>query len=179
MPGRPDLYGLMAEFEDADTLLAAAHRAREAGYTKLDAFTPFPVEGMAAAIGFRERWLPLIALIGGAVGAGGGFLLQYGLNAWDYPINVGGRPLNAWPAFAVPAFETTVLSACLALVLGLLVLNRLPRLNHPVFNAGRFARVSVDRFFLLIESSDPRFDEDAVLTLFRETHAARVEQVAP
>lgn len=178
MPGPPDLYGLMAEFEDVDALMAAAHEAREAGYTRLDAFTPFPVEGMADALGLRERRLPMIALIGGVIGAVGGYFLQYGLNAIDYPINVGGRPLNAWPAFTVPAFEMAVLGACLALLLGMLILNRLPRLNHPVFNAPSFGRATVDRFFLLIETSDPRFDEAAVRALFERARAAQIEPVS-
>jgi hypothetical protein len=158
VPRRPEPAGLIAGFASVDDLLAAVAAVREAGYSRLDAFTPFPVEGLAAALGFEERRLPWIALGGGLAGGLGGFLLTYGLNAWDYPINVGGRPLNAWPAIAVPAFEMTVLFASLAVILGLLVLNRLPRLNHPVFDVAGFERVSVDRFFLLIRGDDPRFE---------------------
>jgi hypothetical protein len=127
VPHHPELFGLIAEFETSEALLAAARRCRAEGYTRMDAYSPFPVEGLAGATGFHERWLPYFAL---AVGGVGGYLMQWWLNALDHPINVGGRPLNAWPAFAVGGFELMVLGAVLALLIGMLALNGLPRLYH-------------------------------------------------
>lgn len=177
MPRPPDPYGLLARFGSVEALMNAVEAVRAAGYSRLDAFTPFPVAGLAAALGFKERRLPWIALAGGLAGAAGGFLMTYGLNAWDYPINVGGRPLNAWPAFAVPAFEMTVLFAAFALVLGLLILNRLPRLNHPVFGVPGFERATVDRFFLLVKSDDPLFDAVRTRDHLRRAGAVAVDEV--
>ena len=158
MSARPSMYGLMAEFENPHALLSAVEQARAEGYRRMDAYTPFPVDGLAEALGFRRTWVPFIALIGGVVGAMGGYLLQYYLMAVDYPLNVGGRPLNSWPAFIPVTFELTVLLAALAAVLGMLALSGLPMPYHPVFNVQRFARATRDRFFLCIEATDPRFD---------------------
>jgi hypothetical protein len=174
---RDALYCLLAEFETPEALLEAARRARAEGYARLEAFSPFPVEGLAAAIGFRERALPLMALAGGILGGGGGYLLQWSTNAIDYPLNVGGRPLDAWPAFAVPAFELAILGAFLAAFFGLLALNRLPRLHHPIFNAARFRRVTVDRFFLAVRSDDEHFELAATRALLERLGALAVEEV--
>ncbi len=171
------LYGLLAEFETPEALVEAARRVRAEGYARLEAFSPFPVEGLAGAIGFRERRLPWIALAGGIVGGGGGYLLQWYMNALDYPLNIGGRPLDAWPAFAVPAYELAILGAFLAAFFGLLALNRLPRLHHPIFNAARFRRVTVDRFFLVVPSAEERFDLEATRTLLERLGALAVEDV--
>lgn len=152
------LHGLVVEFEKPEDVLQATRRAWEAGYREMDAYTPYPVEGLAAALGMRQTRLPSMVFIGGLVGAGVGFLMQYYTMAIDYPLNVGGRPLNSWPAFIVIAFELLVLVAALSAFLGMLLLNGLPRPNHPIFNAQGFARASQDRFFLCIEASDPRFD---------------------
>jgi Protein of unknown function (DUF3341) len=156
----PPLYGLMAEFADADSLVRAARRAFDEGFRKMDAYSPFPVEGLAEAIGFHHTRVPLIVLIGGLIGCVGGFLLQYWVAAIDYPINVGGRPLNSWPSFIPVTFELTVLIAALSAFLGVLALNRLPMPYHPVFNSERFELASRSRFFLCIEASDSKFDRD-------------------
>lgn len=150
-------WGVMAEFERPGDLVAAARRAREAGFRRVDAYSPFPVEGLDEAMGLGPTRLPLLVLLGGLAGGAGGFALQYYLTAVDYPLNVGGRPLNSWPAFIVIAFELTVLVAALTAVLGMLTLNGLPRPHHPVFNVPRFALATRDRFFLAIEAADPAF----------------------
>ena len=177
MADRDQLYGLLAEFETPEALVEAARQARAEGYARIEAFSPFPVEGLADAIGFRERALPWIALAGGIAGGGGGYLLQWYMNAVNYPINIGGRPLDAWPAFAVPAYELAILGAFLAAFFGLLALNRLPRLHHPIFNAARFRRVTVDRFFLAVPSAEPRFDLEATRALLERLGALAVEEV--
>jgi Protein of unknown function (DUF3341) len=158
MARRPRVYGLLAEFEQPEQLLAAAHRAREAGYRRMDAYTPFPVEGLAEALGRHYTLVPLITLIGGLTGCAGGFGLQYWVSKVAYPINVGGKPFNSWPAFIPVTFEMTTLGAALSAVLGMLALNGLPMPYHPLFNEPRFALASRDRFFLCVEARDRRFD---------------------
>ncbi len=154
------LYGLMAEFDSPRKLIRACELAREAGYRKLDAYTPYPIEEVWEAIGHHKSKLPLIVLGGGLTGAVGGFLFQYWASVIAYPMNIGGRPLNSWVAFIVPSFETTILFAAFAAVLGMFVLNGLPMPYHPAFNVERFAQASRDRYFLLIGSIDPRFDSE-------------------
>jgi hypothetical protein len=152
------IYGLMAEFEHPDDLLSAARSTYEAGYRKLDAYTPLPVHGLAQAIGFGDTRLPLIVLIGGILGGLIGFGMQYFIAVIDYPLNVGGRPLNSWPSFIPVTFEMTVLLAALSAVIGMIALNGLPKPYHPVFNVERFVLASRNRFFLCIKSLDPKFD---------------------
>lgn len=155
------IYGLMAEFNTPEALVAASERAHREGYRRIDAYSPFPIEGLAEAIGFRKNLLPLIVLIGGVIGCAAGFYLQYWVHVIDYPLNIGGRPLNSWPLFIPVTFELTVLVAALAAVLGLLALNGLPMPYHPVFNVERFELASRNRFFLCVEASDPKFDAAA------------------
>jgi hypothetical protein len=152
------LAGLMAGFETHEEIVRAATEAHSAGYRKMDAYSPFPVEGLADALGHRRASIPLIVLAGGIAGGLGGFFMEWFAMAIDYPINVGGRPLNSWPAFIPITFELTVLCASLSAIISMLAFNRLPHPHHPVFNVPEFARASVDRFFLCIESADPQFD---------------------
>jgi hypothetical protein len=157
----PKLYGLMAEFENPNDLVAAARHAREAGYTKLDAYTPYPIEALTEALDIHDRKLPFLVLVFGILGGLAGYALCYWTTVIEYPLNVGGKPFHSAPAFIVPTFETTILFAAFAAVLGMLGLNGLPMPYHPVFNTPRFALASRDRFFLCIEARDPKFDHDS------------------
>jgi hypothetical protein len=157
-PETGSLYGLMAEFDSPQSLVRACEAVREAGYTKLDAYTPYPIEEVWEAIGHHRSRLPLIVLAGGLVGCVGGFALQYWASTIAYPLNVGGRPLASWVAFIVPAFETTILCASFAAVLGMFALNGLPMPYHPVFNVERFGAASRDSYFLMIGAVDPLFE---------------------
>jgi len=154
----PTIYGLLAEFDDAQALVAATHQAHHEGYRRMDAYSPFPIEELHEALGAGPSRLPLIVLIGGIVGCIGGYLLQYWSGALAYPLNIGGKPFNSWPMFIPVTFECTILAAALSAVFGMLALNGLPMPYHPVFNVPRFALASRSRFFLCIEARDPRFD---------------------
>jgi hypothetical protein len=171
-PTPPMVYGLIAEFEDPNSLVVATHRAREQGFVHMDAYSPFPIEELHEALGTHHTRLPLIVLVGGLVGCIGGFLLQYWVSAIAYPINVGGKPYLSWPAFIPVTFECTILGAALSAVLGMLALNGLPQPYHPVFNVPRFALASRNRFFLCIEARDPHFDVEDTRT-FLETLGPR------
>ena len=173
------LYGLLAEFHSSDVLLEAAHAANHAGYTKMDAYTPFPIEGLAEAVGMKRTRLPLIILIGGLLGGIGGFMMQYYVNVIAWPLNVGGKPLNSWPSFIPITFELTVLAAAFAAVLGMLGLNGLPMPYHPLFNSESFALASRDRFFLCIQSNDPKFDEQGTRTFLEGLKPHAVSEVEP
>ncbi len=157
---RPQIHGLMAEFEEPTALVEGARRAREQGYTKLDAYTPYPIEALSEALAIHDRRLPAVVLGGGILGGLAGYALCYWCSVIEYPLNVGGKPFHSAPAFIVPTFEMTILFAAFAAVLGMLGLNGLPMPYHPVFNAPRFALASRDRFFLCIEAIDPKFDHD-------------------
>jgi len=157
-PASAAIHGLMAEFEDPNDLVAAAHRAYHEGYRAMDAYSPLPIEELHDAIGFHHTRLPLIVLIGGIVGCVSGYLLQWWAAAIAYPINVAGKPFHSWPMFIPITFECTILGAALFAVFGMLALNGLPQPYHPVFNVPRFALASRNRFFLCIEARDPKFD---------------------
>jgi len=159
---RRSLYGLMAEFDNADALLKAAQRTYDEGYRRMDAYSPFPIHGLAEAVGYRHRILPWLVLAGGILGGVAGFWLQYWVSVIELPVNIGGKPLNSWPSFIPVTFECTILGAALTAVLGMLALNGLPRPYHPVFNAERFRLASSSRFFLCIEAADRKFELSAV-----------------
>ena len=155
---RDPIYGMMAEFDTPVALVEAAKRTYQAGYRKIDTYTPFPVEGLAEEIGFHRDEVPLVVLIGGIVGGLTGYLMQYWMSAVAYPLNIGGKPYHSWPAFIVITFEMTILFAGISAVFGMLALNGLPMPYHPVFNVPRFTRASRDRFFLVVFSSDVKYD---------------------
>ncbi|GIW00437.1 DUF3341 domain-containing protein [Roseiflexus sp.] len=154
----PTLYGLIAEFDDAEALLAAAEKTRDAGYKQFEAYTPMPIHGLDEAVGYRGTRLPWVIFGAGLLGASGMFALQTWINLVEYPLNIGGRPLFSWPAFIPATFEGMVLLSAFAAVFGMIAACGLPRPYHPVFNAPNFERASVDRFFLCIEAADPKFE---------------------
>jgi hypothetical protein len=167
----------MAEFEMPDDVVTAAQRTYDAGYRRIDAYSPYPIEALSEAVGFHHTRLPWVVLACGILGGLAGYGMQYYLSAVDYPINVGGRPLNSWPAFVPITFELTILFAAFGAVFGMLALNGLPEPYHPVFNAPNFALASRDRFFLLIEARDPKYDREATTTFLRSTNALEVNDV--
>ncbi|MCS6831388.1 MAG: DUF3341 domain-containing protein [bacterium] len=171
------LHGIIAEYETAEELLHAARRAREAGYTRMDAYSPFPVHGLAEAIGFEDYKVPWTVFLSGVAGAIAGFAMQYYISVIDYPLNVGGRPLFSWPAYIPVTFETTVLFAAFGAFIGMLAFNGLPQPYHPIFNAPRFERASQDRFFLCIEATDPLFDRTGTRHFLESTGARLVSEV--
>ena len=174
---RPPIHGLMAEFDSPTELVLAARRAHDEGYRKMDAYTPFPIEELSDAIGFRHTRLPLVVLIGGILGCLGGYGLQYWVSAIEYPLNVGGRPYNSWPSFIPVTFETTVLVAAVSAVLGMLALNGLPMPYHPVFNVKSFALASKDKFFLCIEAEDPKYDRAATEHFLKTLRPREIAEV--
>ena len=174
---KPGLYGLMAEFNEPNGLVAAARRVHEAGYRKVDAFSPYPMEALTEALGFHSSRLPLLVLVGGVTGLLAGYGLQYWASVIEYPMNVGGRPFHSWVSFIPPTFETTILFAALTAVLGMLALNGLPEPYHPVFNVPTFALATKDRFFLCIEATDPKFDLDQTWSFMMSLGARVVSEV--
>ena len=171
------LYGIMAEFEEPEVLIKAAEKAYDAGYRKMDAYAPMPVDGLAHAIGDRKNYVSLMVLIGGLCGAAGGFGLLWWITCIAYAHNVAGRPFNSWPAYIPITFECTVLIASLTAVFGMFAMNRLPQPYHPVFNVPEFERASIDRFFLCIEADDPQFDAQQTRAFLEELDPLQVSDV--
>ena len=178
MAREPHIYGLLAEFDGPEALVAAAAKVRAAGYRRMDAYSPMPIEGLSEAIGFHHTRLPLLVLTGGILGCAAGFFLQYWVSVIEYPLIIGGRPFNSWPAFIPVTFETTILFAALTAVLGMLALNGLPTPYHPVFNAPNFLLATRNRFFLCIEARDPKFDRAATREFLQNLGAREVSEVA-
>lgn len=170
-------WGLLAQFDTSVDLLEAARRAYESGYRRMDAYSPFPIPDLAASIGFHRTYVPLACLTGGIIGGLGIYMLQYWINVFAYPINVGGRPLHAWPSFIPPTFELTVLFAGFGAFFGMWALNGLPKLFHPLFNVERFAAASRDGFFLSIEAADPHFNLEDTRSFLLSLKANAVEEV--
>ncbi len=176
----PEIYGMMAEFATPEAAIAAARGLHLNGFRHMEAYTPFPVEELDRVLHPRRRsWLPLLIFVGAIVGALYSYFLQYWAAALDYPLNVGGRPYNSWPAFTVSSFEVTVLFAVATALFALLLFCRLPRLYHPVFNAPDFDRASQDRFFLCVEARDRWFDADRLRDIFARHDAVHVSLVPP
>lgn len=181
MQNKPtSVYGLMAEFSNPEALIHATHQAKEAGYSKMDAYTPFPVDEVIEEIAPGNTGVPLIVLISGLIGASSGFILQYIGNLIDYPFIIAGRPNNItnWPAMIPITFESGILLAAFGAVFGMIILNGLPMHYHPVFNAPRFEHASQDAFFLCIESTDPLFDRNQTSQFLRTLSPLQVSEVA-
>lgn len=170
-------YGLLAEFDDPHDLVHAARKTRDAGYTKIDGYSPLPVEGLSEALGQRDFLIPKIMLAGGALGGLGGFGFLYWTTAIDYPLNIGGRPLVAWPSWIPITFELTVLVAALSGIVGMFALNGLPQPYHPLFDAPNFDRASSDKFFLCVEATDAKYDLDETKAFLEGLGPVRVTEV--
>jgi ActD protein len=174
----PKLYGLLAEFDSPTAIVNAARHAREAGYVKLDAYTPFPIHELDEALKVPRTILPWLVFGGGLTGMLGGFAMQYWMSAVDYPLNIGGRPLASWPAFVIPSYEMTILFASITAVVGMIALNGLPMPYHPLFNAPNFTNATADRFFLCIETKDAKFDATGTRQFLEGLHPLGVTDVA-
>jgi hypothetical protein len=170
-------HGLMAEFEEHEQVLEAARRAYAEGYRRMDAYSPFPVEGLAEALGHKWTAVPLFTLLGGMLGGLGGYFMQWYSLGVLYPFNIGGRPHNSWPMFIPITFELTVLIASFSALISMFALNRLPQPHHPVFNAPEFRRATIDRFFLCIEATDAKFQPDATGRFLESLNPLRVTEV--
>lgn len=177
MTAAAELHGMLAEFDTADALVHATEAARAAGYSNLDAYAPFPIHELSEALGFHRTRLPLVVLVGGIVGGTLGFGMQYWIAAVNYPLNIGGRPLNSWPSFIPVTFELTVLCAALGAVLGMLALNGLPKPWHPLFNVPAFERATQDHFFLCLEAVDPKFHLQTTKDFLQSLHPLAVYEV--
>ncbi len=171
------IYGVMAEFDNPTDLLKATEEAYSAGYRKMDAYSPYPIEEISDALGFHTTRVPLVVLVGGILGGLSGYLLQYWISAISYPINVGGRPFQSWPAFIIVTFEMTILFGGISAVVGMLALNGLPMPYHPVFNNPRFSAATRDRFFLCIEAADPKFDREGTVKFLSDLQPVDVAEV--
>jgi ActD protein len=170
-------FGLLAEFGSAELLLKAVRDTRQAGYSSVEAFSPFPVEGLADALGFKRNCVPLVTLLGGIIGGAATYFMLWYSAVISYPYDSGARPLNSWPAFIPPTFELTILGAALAAFFAFLIASGLPRLNHPIFNAPDFDLASRNRFFLCIRCDDPKFDADQTRQFLANLEPMRVVDV--
>ena len=170
------VHGVMAEFDTGQALVDAARKTMASGYTRVEAYTPVPIEELNDVLHRTRTKLPQMILAGGLTGMASGFALQYWTSVIDYPMNIGGRPFASWPAFVVPSYELTILFASLTAMIAMIVANGLPQPYHPVFNVARFSLASSDKFFLVIESSDPKFT--GASAFLRETGAKGVYDVA-
>ncbi|HEX4129267.1 MAG TPA: DUF3341 domain-containing protein [Pirellulales bacterium] len=173
------IYGLMAEFDTPSQLIAAARHVREAGFRRVEGYTPYPIEELGDTLHFGRSWLPLLVFLGGLFGGTAGFLLQYWVHVIHYPLNSGGKPLLSWPMFIPITFEMTILGAALTAVFSMLALNGLPMPYHPVFNVPRFTLASRDRFFLMIRRIDPLFDVERTRQMLVDLQATEVFEVPP
>jgi hypothetical protein len=174
---RERFYGLMAEFKNPEELLEAAERTYAEGYRKLDAYSPFPIHGLSEAVGFQKTRLPMLVFLGGLFGCCGGFYMQWWANVIGYPLDIGGKPYDSWPAFIPITFELTILCAALTTVIGMIALNGLPSPYHPLFNAPNFAMASRNRFFLCVEAKDPKFDMDETKNFLESLDPLEVTEV--
>ena len=174
---KDDIYGIMAEFDTATDMVDAANKVRLAGYTHTDAFSPFPLHEIDEALGIKRSILPLLVFAGGITGLLTGIGLQVWVHYIEYPLNVGGRPFISIPSFVPPAYELTILLAGFTAVFGMLFLNGLPRPYHPVFNVPRFALATREKFFLLIEAADPKYDYEKVRSFMEELKPQEVFDV--
>jgi len=178
MEQQSHIYGVLGEFSTPQSLIAAAKQARQAGYRSMDAYTPFPIEGLSEAMGWGRTLVPLVTLIGGLLGGLSGFGFQYWVSVIAYPENIGGRSLNSWPAFIPVTFEMTVLGASLFAVFGMLAMNKLPQPHHPLFNVDRFQKhASTDRFFLCLQADDPKFSLPDAARFLQGLKAENVSEV--
>jgi len=171
------VFGLIAEFDEPDALLEAAEKAHAAGYRKVDAYAPFPVHGLAEALGVRKTAVPFFTLMGGLAGAATGFGMQYIAMVLHYPYSIGGKPLNSWPSFIPITFELAILFGAFAALGSMLALNGLPRLHHPIFGARRFERASSDGFFLCIEAGDDLYDTEGTRRFMKDLGPVDVSEV--
>ena len=178
MSSQDPRWGLMAEYETVEALVGAAQAAHDAGYRQAEAYAPYPVEGLAEAVGFRRSRIPALVLVAGLVGGAGGYLMQWYAAVHSYPENIGGRPLHSWPMFIPVTFEMTVLAAALAAFVAVLLANGLPCLAHPIFDAPDFDLASRNRFFLCLRTDDPAFDEARASALLHSTSPLRIAEVA-
>ena len=178
MPPREGIYGLLAEFNTPGELVQATEAAHAAGYRRMECYTPYPVEEAAVALRFHKNRVPLLTLLGGLMGVTTAFLMETWIAVWSYPLNIGGRPLFSWPAFIIPAYEWTILFAGLSAAFGMVALNGLPQLYHPLFNAPNFRQgVTTDKFFLCLEATDPRFSIMETRALLEQFSPASVMEV--
>jgi hypothetical protein len=178
MPPREGIYGLLAEFNTPSDLVHATEMAHEAGYRRMECYTPYPVEEAAVALRFHQTRVPLVCLLGGLIGVTTAGLMETWINVWAYPLNIAGRPLFSWPAFIIPAYEWTILFAGLSAAFGMLALNGLPQLYHPVFNAPNFRNgATTDKFFLCLEATDPQFSLTDTRAFLEQFPAASVVEV--